>query len=113
MKRRVESRQRSMRVLSFIASADGATLSGPSKLEVSMTDTGTGVKTINMDKPFASSTQYVVVVTTATADTVAQVSITDSDTFVINTFDCTDGTTAKDAICHVLVMGSDDSSQRE
>jgi flavoprotein len=55
----------------------------------------------------------VVVVTTATADTVAQVSITDSDTFVINTFDCTDGTTAKDAICHVLVMGSDDSSQRE
>jgi hypothetical protein len=111
MKRPVESAQRKMRVIAFIASADGQTLSGPGKLEVSMTDTGTGVKTINLDRPFGASTQYVVNVTTATADTVAQVSITDADTFVINTFDCTDGTTAKDAICHVLVIGSDIADQ--
>ena len=107
MKRPVESKQRKMRVLAFIASANGETLTGPDSLQVSMVDTGTGVKTITLDEAFAAATSYVVMVTTATADTVAQVSITSKSVFVINTFDSTDGTTAKDAICHVLVLGTD------
>lgn len=111
MRRPIESQQRKMRQICFIANAAGTALSGPGALEVSMTDTGTGVKTIELDKAFGSSTQYVVIVTTATADSVAQVSITDANTFVINTFDSTDGTTAKDAICHVLVCGSDVAQQ--
>lgn len=98
--------KRRVRILAFIANAAGTALSGLDADLVTMTDTGTGVKTITMDKKFAND-EYTVIVTTATADTVAQVSITDEDTFVINTFDCTDGTTAKDAICHVLVIGKD------
>ena len=113
MKRPVESNQRKMRMIAFIANAAGTSLSGPGSLEVSMTDTGTGVKTIELDKAFGASTQYVVLVTTATADTVAQVAITDANTFVISTFDSTDGTTAKDAICHVLVIGSDVAEKYE
>lgn len=107
MKRNVQSGQRSTRILAFIANAAGTALTGLDALKVSMTDTGTGVKTIELGSNGFASADYVVSVTTATADTVAQVSITDANTFVINTFDCTDGTTAKDAICHVLVIGSD------
>lgn len=107
MERSIKSGQRQTRMLAFIANAAGTALSGLDALKVTMTDTGTGVKTIELGANGFADDDYVVLVTTATADTVAQVSITDANTFVINTFDCTDGTTAKDAICHVLVIGSD------
>lgn len=107
MQRSIQSEQRKVRMLTFIANAAGTALTGLDALKISMTDTGTGVKTIELGTHGFASADYSVMVTTATADTVAQVSITDADTFVINTFDSTDGTTAKDAICHVLVIGSD------
>ena len=107
MRRSVESAQRKVRMIAFIANAAGTALSGLDSTKITMTDTGTGVKTIELGRNGFADDDYVVIVTTATADTVAQVSITDANTFVINTFDCTDGTTAKDAICHVLVIGSD------
>ena len=108
MQRSVKSGQRSVRIISFIANAAGTALTGLDKNKVTMTDTNTGIKTIELGaSAFGSSADYSVIVTTATADSVAQVSITDLNTFVINTFDSTDGTTAKDAICHVLVIGSD------
>jgi hypothetical protein len=107
MKRPIESEQREMRQLHFIANAAGTALSGPDAAKVSMADTGTGVKTITLDTAFASATSYVVQVTTATADSHAEVSITSSSVFVVNTFDTGDGTTAKDAICHITVTGTD------
>lgn len=107
MLRSISGHQRKMRMIAFIANAAGTSLSGLDATKVSMTDTGTGVKTIELGSNGFAAADYVVIVTTATADTVAQVAITDANTFVINTFDSTDGTTAKDAICHVLVIGSD------
>ena len=106
MERSIKSAQRSVRQLSFTVSADGATVSGLDKYQVSVADTGTGVKTVTLDKAFASA-DYQVLVTTATADSVAQAPISSSSVFLINSFDSTDGTTAKDAICHILVIGSD------
>lgn len=107
MLRSIKSAQRQPRILSFICNAAGTALTGLDALKVSMTDTGTGVKTIELGNNGFPSADYSVIVTTATANTVAQVSITDANTFVINTFQGTDGTTATDAICHVLVIGSD------
>jgi hypothetical protein len=108
MRRSIKSNQRKVKMLSFIVSADGTTVTGLDKNQITVTDTGTGVKTVELGSGmFGSSADYSVLVTTATADSVAQVSITDADTFVINTFDSTDGTTAKDAITHVLVIGSE------
>ena len=104
MKRSVKSNQRGVELLTFIVSADGTTVTGLDKNQVSVADTGTGVKTCTI--PAQTSGDYSVIVTTATADSVAQVSITNSTTFVVNTFDSTDGTTAKDAVCHILVIGS-------
>ena len=109
MKRSIKSNQRKLKVINLIANAAGTALTGldSSDQNISMTDTGTGVKTIELGSSGFASADYIVQVTTATADTVAQVSITDVNTFVINTFDSTDGTTAKDAICHITVFGSD------
>lgn len=111
MKRSIQSNQRSVKILAFIVNAAGTAVTGLDSLKVSCTDTGTGVKTIELGSNGFASADYVVSVTTATADSVAQVSVTDLNTFVINTFDSTDGTTAKDAICHVLVIGSDVSDR--
>jgi uncharacterized NAD(P)/FAD-binding protein YdhS len=106
MRRSIQSSQRKVRQLAFVVSADGTTVTGLDKNQVSVADTGTGVKTVTLDEAFASA-DYCVLVTTVTADTHAEVSITDAQTFVVNTFDATDGTSAKDAICHILVIGSD------
>lgn len=113
MLRSVKSKQRQVRIISLVANAAGTALTGLDSLDsnISMTDTGTGVKTIELGSSGFASSDFSVIVTTATADTVAQVSITDANTFVVNTFDSTDGTTAKDAICHILVIGSDVSDR--
>jgi len=103
MKRSIQSNQRSTEILTFIVSADGTTVTGLDKNQVSVVDTGAGVKTCTI--PALTSGDYSVIVTTATAATIAQVSITNSTTFVVNTF-AVDGTTATDAICHILVIGS-------
>ena len=109
MQRPVKSHQRGMRIINLIANAAGTALTGldSSDPNISMTDTGTGVKTIELGSSGFASADYVVQVTTATADSHAEVSITDVNTFVVNTFDTGDGTTAKDAICHITVYGSD------
>jgi len=107
MKRNVQSAQAGCRIIAFIANAAGTALTGIDAKQVTMTDTGTGVKTIELGgNLFSSASDYVVQVTTATAGTTAQVSITDKDTFVINTFDDATGVIATDAICHVLVIGA-------
>ena len=108
MKRSIKSNQREVVILSLIANAAGTALTGLDAAQASLVDTGPGVKTINLNSPLSDLS---CIVTTATADTVAQVSITDSDTIVISTFDCTDGTTAKDAICHILIIGSNVSDR--
>jgi hypothetical protein len=103
MKRSIQSNQRKVEVVSIIVSADGTTVSGLDANKVSVADTGTGVKTITLDEPLQDAA---CLVTTATADSVAQVSVTSDSVYVVNTFDSTDGTTAKDAICHIMIIGS-------
>mgnify|MGYP000857967988 CR=1 FL=1 len=103
MKRSIQSNQRHVDVISIIVSADGTTVSGLDANKVSVADTGTGVKTITLDEALQDAA---CLVTTATADSVAQVSVTSDSVYVVNTFDSTDGTTAKDAICHILIIGS-------
>jgi len=109
MKRSIESGQRKVKVICLVANAAGTALTGldASNPDISMTDTGTGVKTIELGASGFASADMCVSVTTATADSVAQVAVTDANTIVVSTFDSTDGTTAKDAICHIMIIGSD------
>ena len=103
MKRSISSNQRKVELVSIIVSADGLTTTGLDSNKVTVADTGTGIKTITLSEPLADAS---CVVTTATADSVAQVSVTSDSIYVVNTFDSTDGTTAKDAVCHIVIIGS-------
>jgi len=107
MLRSIKSQQRLTRMLAFIISADGETISGLDANKITVTDTGTGVKTVELGSNGFADDDYIVIVTPATDESIARVSITDKNTFVITTDDATDGTSAKDAIVHVLVIGSD------
>ena len=56
MKRPVESSQRKMRMLALKVDGTGtAALSGPSSLEATLTDNGTGDYTITFDKAFSQA----------------------------------------------------------
>ena len=110
MKRPIESSQRKMRQVNIVVNAAGTAVTGPDRNQVSLADTGTGVKTITLNTPFFDADSIVVQVTTATADSHAEVSITSKSVIVVNTFDTGDGTTAKDAICHISIIGSDAQS---
>ena len=106
MERSIKTKQRKLRMLAFTVSADGTTVTGPDQNQVSVADTGTGVKTVTLNDAFADS-EYVVQVTVGTADAIANVEISSSSAFVVDTLDATDGTSAKDAITHITVIGSD------
>ncbi len=105
MLRSVSSPQRKVRMLTFICDAAGTSVTGLDANRVTLTDTGTGVKTITLVKPFAAA-DYTVQVTNATAASISQVSVSSASVFLINSF-AVDGTTPKDAITHVTVIGSD------
>ena len=111
MRRSTKSAQRGVRQLHFVCNAAGTAVTGLDSLQVSLADTGVGIKTITLSEGFAAA-DYVVQVTVGTADTtVDSVVITNSSTFVITTVDATDGVTDKDAICYVSVIGSDVSDR--
>ena len=103
---KIVSKQRKMRVVAFTANAAGTALTGPDSLIVTMVDTGTGIKTITLNQPFADA-NYQVILTSGTTAVVQEASITSKSVFVINGFDNAVGTTATDGIVHVLVIGSD------
>lgn len=105
MKRSIKSNQREVVEYNLIASADGTALSGLDALQCSITDTGTGDKLITIPERLHN---VVVQVSSGTADAICQVgTITEaSRTIQILSVDATDGTTAKDAICHIRIIGS-------
>ena len=105
MERSIKSAQRKVRQLNFTVSADGLTVSGLDKNQVSVADTGTGVKTVTLDKAFALA-DYTVQATSGTALMVANAIITDSGVFVVNSLTASTGAAA-DAIVHITVTGSD------
>lgn len=105
MQRAIKSEQRQVRQIHVIVDSSAA-ITGLDSNKVTGANTGTGVKTLTLDSAFAAS-DMVVQATPASADTIAAISVTNSSTIVISTFDATDGTTAKDAIVHVTITGSD------
>jgi hypothetical protein len=105
MRRSIESAQRKVRQIAITISADGTTVTGLDALQVSVTDTGTGDKLITFNEAFAAAPH--VMVTVGTDESIARIGTVSASSAQILTDDATDGTTAKDAITHVLIIGSD------
>ena len=108
-KRSIKTSQRAIRQLHFKIDAAGV-VTGPDQKQVSATDNGTGAATCVLNNAFASS-DYVVQLTPETADVICKVTIDSASQFAVETFDATDGTTAKEAVVHVTVTGSDISDK--
>jgi hypothetical protein len=110
MKRPVESAQRKLRLLALKVDGTGtASLGGPSSLEATLTDNGTGDYTITFDKAF---TQVPVVTATClTADCNVDTIVPAVGSVQITLVDNTDGTTAKDGDTEVIIVGADVSEK--
>ena len=105
MERSIKSSQRKVRVIAVTISADGTTVTGPDKDAVVVTDTGTGDKLITVSKAFVEAP--VVVASSGTADSVAIKGTVSASAVQILSYDATDGTSAKDAIVDVVIVGKD------
>jgi hypothetical protein len=108
MERSIKSKQRQLLEFNVIANAAGTALSGLDANQITMADTGTGDKLLTLPEPLQNA---VVQISVATADAIAQVGTITASTVQVLTFDATDGTSAKDAIVHVRIIGSKVSSQ--
>jgi hypothetical protein len=105
MKRSIQTSQRKVRQLHFTCNAAGTAITGLDQNQVTMADTGTGIKTITLNTAFADA-EYSVQVTSGTALTVANSIITSSSVFVVDSITASTGA-AVDSIVHVTVTGSD------
>lgn len=108
MERSIKTKQRQVLEYNVIANAAGTALTGLDANQITMTDTGTGDKLLTLPEALQNA---VVQVTVATADAIAQIGTITSTTVQVLTFDATDGTSAKDAIVHVRIIGSKISDQ--
>lgn len=105
MLRSIKSSQREMRVIAVTISADGATVTGPDKDAVTVTDTGTGDKLITFGKAFAAAPT--VICSGGTSAKVVRKGTVSASSVQILSFNIADGTTAADAIVDVIIIGKD------
>lgn len=106
--RSIKSPQRLMRMLTL--RVDGATPAlDEGGFDCTLTDNGVGDYTISFNKNYTRIPACVA--TPVTADTICQIDTPAVGSVGVKCFDATDGTTAKDAVFHLLVMGADTSDQ--
>ena len=111
--RNIKSSQRAPRQI--MVRVDGVTAAAVLTLggtDVSLTDTGTGNYLLTFAKAF-SRVPVVMITCQATAgDVIATIGATlDASSVQIRCWDATDGTTAKDALIHVIIIGYDSADQ--
>jgi hypothetical protein len=110
MLREVKTTQRLSRFLGFRVDGTGtAAIQEGDKSGATLVDNGTGDYTLTFKHPFARIP--VVTASVETADCIAQLKVVSKTVVQINLFDATDGTTAKDGIFHLLVLGFDSIDQ--
>lgn len=106
MRRHVQSPQRQMRLMSLKLTGTGtAALDSEGARHATLVDNNTGDYTLTWREAFGRVPH--VVASTMTADSVVQISDISTTACTIKAFDATDGTTAKDAVLQIIVLGCD------
>ncbi len=105
MRRDVKSPQRQMRLMGLRVDGTGTASILEGAQMATLTDNGTGDYTLALTESLGRLP--VVVATPVTADVIIQIGTLAIDSVQILCFDATDGTTAKDADFHVLIVGSE------
>jgi len=106
--REVRNMQRGPRMIAAQIDGTGtAALLVGSAREVVLTDNDTGDYTLEVSSPFAREPVVVATPVGAAGDVVVTLGTVTASSIQILAWDGTDGTTAKDADIHVMIMGFD------
>lgn len=104
MMRSIKSDQRLTRLMSVVLTGTGtASLAGSSATAMRLTDNGTGSYTLTLVTPFARAPE--VMITPATDNTTVHLGTVSASAIQIVSEDLAGA--AKDAVLHVLIVGSD------
>lgn len=105
MLREIKGTQRLPRLLVFRVTGTGTAAIDEGNSDATLTDNGTGDYTLTFARPFLRTP--VVVVGVLTSNTIHQISSVSTTAARIKTFAGNDGTTAKDAVIHAMILGWD------
>lgn len=105
--RSVQSRQRLVHMIAGRVDGTGTAEILEGGNEMSLTDNGTGDYTLTFGQAFQRVPTVVVTPIGASGDVVATLGTLSASAVQILCWDGTDGTTAKDADFHVMIVGSD------
>ncbi len=111
MLREIKGTQRLPRVLAFRVTGTGTAVINEGNFDATLTDNGTGDYTLTFAKPFARTPVVMITPVGAAGDIIATIDTVSTTAVIVNTWDATDGTTAKDGVFHVLVHGWDAADQ--
>jgi hypothetical protein len=103
--RKVMSKQRFTHLIGARVQGTGTASILAGSHEMTLVDNGTGDYTLTFSIPFKRVP--VVTASTLTADSIIQVAAVSASAVQIKGFDATDGTTAKDILFHMIIMGFD------
>jgi len=105
MRRDVKSPQRQMRLMGIRLDGTGTASILEGAHMATLVDNNTGDYTLTLVEPLARVP--VVVASPLTADVIVQLASVSATAINIKAFDATDGTTAKDADLHIMILGSE------
>jgi len=95
------------RILEFIVDGVTPALGGPSAGEATLIDNGVGDYTVTFTTDFV--TVPICIITPVTDESIGRIDTAAVGSVIVKTDDATDGTTAKDVVFHLLVIGHDAS----
>lgn len=108
MLREIKTNQRLARQLAIKLTGTGTAALGEGSVAATLVDNGTGDYTLTFAKPFARTP--VVVASSLTAEVNIKIHAVSKTAVQIKTF-AVDGTTAKDAVLDIIVLGWDAETQ--
>lgn len=111
MLRQVKSSQRAPRLLAFRVTGTGTAVIDLGGTDATLTDNGTGDYTLTFAKAFSRVPVVSVIAVSATGDVLCSLGTVSATAVQIKCWDGTDGTTAKDAVFHAIVVGYDSPDQ--
>lgn len=109
MKREITCTQRLASVIGARVTGTGTAAINAGSTELTLTDNGTGDYTLTFVKPFARVP--IVTVGVLTSNAIHQISSVSATAVRILGFQGTDGTTAKDIVFHVMILGFDSADE--
>lgn len=107
MLREIKGTQRLPRLLAFKLTGTGTAALNEGGSDATLTDNGTGDYTLTFTRAFLRAPVVIATPVASAGDVICSLHTISTSAVRIVAFDGTDGTTAKDAVLHIMVLGWD------